>query len=48
MCEKCAELDATLLRYRRLKERIDDQKLHEAVDRLSERLEAEKRALHPE
>jgi hypothetical protein len=48
MCEKCDEIDVTLERYRRLKEQINDQKLHEAGARLIERLKAEKWALHPE
>ena len=47
MCARCDEIDAQLERYRRLKDLINDQKLTEAGSRLIERLEAEKRALHP-
>ena len=47
MCAKCNEIDTQLERYRRLKELINDQKLREAGTHLIERLEAEKRKLHP-
>jgi hypothetical protein len=47
MCERCDEIDTQLERYRRLKEQINDEKLREAGARLIERLEAEKRTLHP-
>ena len=46
MCKKCDEIDATISRYRRLRGMINDRQMHEGADRLIEKLEADKTALH--
>ena len=48
MCELCQPIDAQLERYRNLKSLITDNQALEAIVRLSEKLEAQKRALHPD
>ena len=48
MCEKCAEIDKNIERYKRLKSQVLDRQATEAADRLMAKLEAEKAALHPE
>jgi hypothetical protein len=48
MCEKCAEIDKTLERYRRILLAIDDQITIDRTRDLISDLEAEKVALHPE
>lgn len=48
MCEKCDEIDKTIERYRRIKERILDQQLIDGAKKLIDELEGDKAALHPE
>jgi hypothetical protein len=48
MCDRCDHLDETMARYRRLKAQVNDEKTLEGLERLLGRLEAAKRALHPE
>ncbi|MBR1237087.1 hypothetical protein [Bradyrhizobium sp. AUGA SZCCT0182] len=48
MCEKCDEIDKTIERYRRIKQRILDQQLIDGAQKLIDELEADKAALHPE
>ena len=48
VCDKCEEIDKTIERYRRIKERILDQQLIDGAQRLIDELEADKAALHPE
>jgi len=48
MCDKCEEIGKTIERYRRIKERISDQQLIDAAQKLIDELEADKAALHPE
>ena len=48
MCEKCAEIDKTLDRYRRILLAIDDQITIDRTRELIGDLEAEKVKLHPE
>jgi hypothetical protein len=48
MCEKCVEIDKAMARYKRIKMQVVDRQATEAADRLIEKLEAEKAALHPE
>ena len=48
MCEKCDEIDKTIERYRRIKERILDQAFVVRAKQLIADLEADKAALHPE
>jgi hypothetical protein len=47
MCDNCKTLDDQILRYRRLKDRINDRQMEEAALRLVAELEARKAALHP-
>jgi hypothetical protein len=48
MCEKCSEIDKAIAHYRWIKRQLTDPRTHQAADDLIEKLEAEKRALHPE
>jgi hypothetical protein len=48
MCWKCAEIDKVILRYRTLSARMTDRLTLEGLQQLIEKLEAEKKALHPE
>ncbi len=47
MCDKCEEIDKTIERYRRIKERILDQMFVDRAKELIAELEAGKAALHP-
>ena len=47
MCEKCAELDAKIERYRKLSIGINDRHTLELIEALIDQLQAEKGALHP-
>jgi ribosome biogenesis SPOUT family RNA methylase Rps3 len=48
MCDKCAELDETVLRYRRISNSINDQLTIDRIKVVIADLEAKKAALHPE
>ena len=48
MCEKCEDIDKTIERYRRIKERISDQQTVDGAQKLIDEMEADKAALHPE
>jgi hypothetical protein len=48
MCEKCIILDAKIDQYRLLAFRMTDEPLLDELNKLIERLQAEKAALHPE
>lgn len=48
MCDKCAELDETLRRYRRISDSINDQLTIDRIKVVIADLEAQKVALHPE
>jgi len=48
MCEKCIPIDGKLASYRALSGRISDQQTLDGIKRLIEKLEAQKKALHPE
>jgi|HubBroStandDraft_2_1064218.scaffolds.fasta_scaffold2001038_2 hypothetical protein len=48
MCERCAEIDATIGRYEWIKTQIIDPKTVQATNDLVAKLKAEKAALHPE
>jgi hypothetical protein len=48
MCEKCAEIDAKIDYYRLLALRVTDQPMLGGLNKLIERLQAERAALHPE
>ena len=47
MCSKCNQIDQLMARYRWLRGQINDPQTIEAIERLLEKLEAEKRTLHP-
>jgi hypothetical protein len=46
MCDKCAEIDNTISHYRRLAERVTDEKTLAGIDKLVIKLKAMKAALH--
>jgi hypothetical protein len=48
MCEKCAELDERIKRYRRVSSSINDQLTIDRIKALIEELQVQKAALHPE
>jgi hypothetical protein len=48
MCERCAELDERLRRYRRISDSINDQLTIDRIKGMIDDLEAQKAALHPE
>ena len=45
MCDKCNEIDKTIERYRRIKERITDQTFIERAEELIAQFEADKAAI---
>lgn len=48
MCEKCAELDERIKRYRMVSSSINDQLTIDRIKALIEELQVQKAALHPE
>jgi hypothetical protein len=48
MCEKCIEIDGKIAHYQRMSHFIIDQPTLDAIKKLTEQLQAEKVALHPE
>jgi hypothetical protein len=48
MCEKCAELDETIRRCRRISDSINDQLTIDRLKGMIADLEVQKAALHPE
>ena len=48
MCDKCAELDAKIERYRRISASVNDQLTLDRIKELVEEIKAQKVALHPE
>jgi hypothetical protein len=48
MCEKCIAIDAKIERYQNLSRWIVDQPTLDAIKRLTDELNGEKVALHPE
>jgi hypothetical protein len=48
MCWKCAEIDKVILHYGTLSARVTDRLTLEGLEQLIDKLEAEKKALHPE
>jgi hypothetical protein len=48
MCWKCDEIDKVILRYRTLSSRVTDTLTIEGLQQLIDKLEAEKKALHPD
>jgi predicted component of type VI protein secretion system len=47
MCEKCAELDEKIGHYRMVIMRVPDAQTVEGINKLIEKMQAEKAALHP-
>ena len=48
MCDKCVELDSKIEHYHRLRSGITDQATLDGIKDLMERMEAQKKALHPD
>lgn len=48
MCRKCDEIDAKIIRYKRIASQINDQLLRDGLAGLLEKMLAEKASLHPE
>jgi hypothetical protein len=48
MCGKCEEIGKVIVRYRTLRTRVTDIWTLEGLQQLIEKLEAEKKALHPD
>ena len=48
MCEKCAEFDKRIARYRELSMRTTDQPTLDGITLLIEQYEAQKKELHPD
>ena len=47
MCEKCDDIDAKIVRYKRVASQINDKILQDGLADLIEKMMAEKAALHP-
>ena len=48
MCAQCDDIDAKIIRYKRVASQVNDQMVQEGLARLLEKMLAEKAALHPE
>jgi hypothetical protein len=48
LCWKCEEIDKVILGYRRLSTRVTDSLTLEGLQQLIEKLEAEKKRMHPD
>lgn len=48
MCARCDEIDAKIIRYKRIASQLDDEILLDGLAELLEKLAAEKASLHPE
>jgi hypothetical protein len=48
MCWKCEEIDKVILHYRTLGARVTDRLTLEGLEQLIEKLEAEKKRMHPD
>lgn len=47
MCVKCDEIDAKIIRYKRIASQMNDKLIQEGLAELLEKLRAEKALLHP-
>jgi hypothetical protein len=47
-CEKCSQLDAKIEHYQRLSSQLTDQPTLDGIEKLIERMKAEKAAIHAE
>ena len=48
MCSKCQEIDSRILHYQKLGTQITDDLTLKGLQQLIEKLQAEKKALHPQ
>ncbi|WP_156179642.1 hypothetical protein [Bradyrhizobium sp. LTSPM299] len=48
MCEKCDDIDAKIIRYKRVASQINDKMLQDGLADLIEKMMAEKASFHPE
>jgi hypothetical protein len=48
MCNRCDEIDAKIVRYRRLASQVNDKQVNEGLASLLEKLLAEKALFHPD
>ncbi len=48
MCGKCDEIDAKIIRYKRIASQINDKMVQEGLASLLEKMLAEKASLHPQ
>ena len=48
MCEKCDDIDAKIIHYKRLASQINDKILNDGIVQLIEKMLTEKASLHPE
>ena len=48
MCEKCDDIDAKIIRYKRLASQINDKILNDGIAQLKEKTLTKKASLHPE
>ena len=46
MCDQCNKMYDSIVRYKRLRDQINDKRAEEAADRLIAELEAKRLALH--
>jgi hypothetical protein len=46
MCDKCDQIDQTVVRFYQLKERLSDQRMNDALDGVIAEFESQKRTLH--
>jgi hypothetical protein len=46
MCDKCDQIDKTVVRFYQLKERLSDQRMNDALDEVIAEYESQKRGLH--
>jgi hypothetical protein len=47
MCDKCDDIDAKIIRYKRVASQINDKVLNDGLAGLIEKMLAEKASLHP-
>ena len=48
MCAKCDEIDAKIIRYKRVASQINDKVLQDGLSELLDKMLVEKASLHPE
>jgi len=48
MCARCDDIDAKIIRYKRIASQLNDQLVQDGLAGLLEKMEAEKASLHPD